>query len=104
MCDVVEENEAALATLLEEMSGIGRSMLALNSLTFYEFQRRNQATHDVMDPPAGHFEQALVSKHLLQASSLLKTCCGTEHQWQQQPSHLSVLESLSVVCLVKMKQ
>ena len=61
MCDIVEEHETSLAIFLEEMSGIGRSMLALNPMTFYEFQRRNLATHDVIDPPAGHFEQVLVS-------------------------------------------
>lgn len=61
LCDVVEEHDSSLATFLEEMSGIGRSMLALNPQTFYEFQRRNCATHDISDPPAGHLEQTLVS-------------------------------------------
>ena len=61
MCDVVEEHEASLATLLEEMSGLGRSMLALNPQTFFEFQRRNLATHDIVDPPAVIMARSLVS-------------------------------------------
>lgn len=51
MCDVIEEHEEALAILLEEMSGLGRSFTALNPGTLWELQKRNLLTGETVNPP-----------------------------------------------------
>ena len=49
--DAIQDDEPFLEALLEEASAVGRSLLALNSQSFFEFQRRNMVTCEVEEPP-----------------------------------------------------
>lgn len=75
MSEVIGEQEPFLASLLEEMSVLGRSLLALNPLSFFEFQRRNIATQDIVEPPDGLLASTLVNLTSLMCKiPLLCTC------------------------------